>query len=93
MKVEIKGWILFGHYEHEAKWGEKPYFTFKAFDSVEGFVTVREHSFMVEVPDDFDPRPQMVEKLREEKRKVEAEFHARVTQINAQIQSLLAIEA
>ncbi len=93
MQVEIKGFILFGHYEHEAKWGEKPYFTFKEYDQLDGFVTVREHSFIAEVPDDFDPRPQMVERLQAEKRKVEAEFHARVTALNAQIQSLLAIEA
>lgn len=93
MKVNLKGWILFGQYEHEARWGEKPYFVFKGYEDLEGFVNVQEHSFTVEVPDDFDPRPQMVQKLEAEKRKVEAEFHARVTQINAQIQSLLAIEA
>jgi len=92
MQVEIKGFIEFGQYEHEARWGEKPYFRFSEYEG-EGFVKVQEHSFTVEVPDNFDPRPQMVERLEVEKKKLEAEFHARVTQINAQIQSLLAIEA
>lgn len=93
MQIEIKGFIMFGNYEHEARWGEKPYFKFSEYSDHENFVVVREHSFTVEVPDEFDPRPQMVEKLEAEKKKVMAEFHARVTQINAQIQSLLAIEA
>lgn len=93
MQVEIKGFILFGQYEHQARWGEKPYFLFREYDGYEGFVTVQEHHFTVDVPDNFDPRPQMVELLEAEKAKVTAEFHARVTQINAQIQSLLAIEA
>lgn len=92
MKVEIKGYILFGQNEWEVRYGEKPYFVFKQFDEIEGFVTVQEHSFTVEVPDDFDPRPQMVVQLEAEKKKVRAEFQARVTQIDAQIQSLLAIE-
>lgn len=93
MKVEIKGYVLFGQYEHEARWGGKPYFTFKDYDPSEGFVVVREETLTLEVPEEFDPRPQMVEKLEAEKKRIEAEFQARVTQINAQIQSLLAIEA
>lgn len=93
MQVEIKGFIVFGQYDYELRTGEKPYFCFKDYEPSDGFVTVREHSITVEVPDAFDPRPQMVERLEDEKKKVTAEFHARVTQINAQIQSLLAIEA
>lgn len=91
MKVEIKGFILFGRHEWETY--SAPYYRFYNYDETEGFVKVQEHSFEVEVPDEFDPRPQMVENLEREKRKIEAEFQARVTQINAQIQSLLAIEA
>ena len=45
-----------------------------------------------DVPDDFDPRPQQVAALEAEKQKARAEFHARVTEIDRQIQSLLAIE-
>lgn len=93
MKVEVKGFILFGQYEHEFNWGGKPYFTFKEYESLEGFVKVQAYDFTVEVPDDFDPRPEMAKKLEAEKKKAEADFHARITQLNAQIQSLLAIEA
>ncbi|MDR6393486.1 hypothetical protein [Paraburkholderia phenoliruptrix] len=91
MKVEIKGFILFGRHEWECC--TPPYYKFYNYDETEGFVKVQEHSFEVEVPAHFDPRPQMVEKLEKEKKKIEAEFQARVTHINAQIQSLLAIEA
>jgi hypothetical protein len=93
MQVELNGFIVFGHYDHEARWGEKPYFKFSDYEPGEGFVVVRAETITVEVPDDFDPRPKMVEKLEAEKKKAEADFHARITQINAQIQSLLAIEA
>lgn len=93
MQVEIKGYIVFGQHDYEQRCGEKPYFTFKDYEPSEGFVTVREHEITVDVPDEFDPRPQMVEKLEAEKKRIEAEFYAKITQINGQIQSLLAIEA
>lgn len=90
MKVQIKGFILFGRNEWENHLA--PYFKFYFCDNSEGFVLVKPHSFEVDVPDDFDPRPKMVEKLEGEKRRITAEFNARVTDLNAQIQSLLAIE-
>jgi hypothetical protein len=61
-------------------------------DHRDGCVHVSEHSFEVEVPDGFDPRPQMVANLEAEKRRLRAEFAAKVTEIDAQIQKLLAIE-
>jgi arylsulfatase A-like enzyme len=61
-------------------------------DALDGRVHVAEYSFEVEVPDDFDPRPQMVATLEAEKRQLRAEFAAKVTEIDAQIQKLLAIE-
>ena len=93
MQIEIKGFIVYGCYEHEARYGEKPYFTFREYEPGDSFVVVREETLSFDVPDKFDPRPKMVERLEAEKKRIEAEFQARVTQINAQIQSLLAIEA
>lgn len=94
MKIEIKGFIVYGCYEHEARCGDKPYFSFKDYEpNGESFVTVRTETLLLEVPDDFDPRPEMVERLKAEKERLKSEFQMRVTQIDAQIQSLLAIEA
>lgn len=53
---------------------------------------VRPHTFTVEVPADFDPRPGMVKALEEKKRKAHAEFSALVAQIDRQISELQAIE-
>ena len=60
--------------------------------SIDGRVFVKEHLTTVEVPDDFDPRPQQVAALEAEKQKARAEFQARITEIDRQIQSLMAIE-
>lgn len=46
-----------------------------------------------EVRDDFDGRKAMCAKLEQEKKRIAAEYQKRVTEIDAQIQSLLAIEA
>jgi len=57
------------------------------------YVKVSEQDISLEVPDDFDPRIGYVAGLERLKESIGAEFQARVTEINAQIQSLLAIEA
>lgn len=56
-------------------------------------VVVCQQEVEVDIPDEFDIRSGLVANLEEEKRKVQAEFQARVTAINAKIQSLIAIEA
>lgn len=56
-------------------------------------VFVCEQSITVEIPDDFDIRKSALAILKEEKEKIAAEYQKRLTEINAQIQSLLAIEA
>ena len=89
MKVTIKGFINY----RKDDWCEGNDYHFNKCDlSEHGYVTVMPHEIDVEVPDDFDPRPQQVAALEAEKQKARAEFHARVTEIDRQIQSLLAIE-
>jgi len=56
-------------------------------------VVLMEHSFYVEVPDNFDPRPGQVAALKAKKEKVQAEFSKRVMELDEQINSLLALEA
>ena len=89
MKVTIKGFIS---YKKDGWSKGNDYHFYKHDMSEHGYVTVMPHEIAVEVPDDFDPRPQQVAALEAEKQKARAEFHARVTEIDRQIQSLLAIE-
>lgn len=90
MKVTIKGAIYAVKYD----WSDRIFHMFKDYEPTSNeYVKVCDHEFMVEIPDDFDMRPGLVANLEEEKRKLQADFQARVTAINAQIQSLLAIEA
>lgn len=94
MKHTIEGYIIFQQYN----WEEKPEYAF----SMSGHVTctehcnravVMEHSFEVEVPDDFDPRPGFVDQLQQEKERLRAEFSKKVMEIDEKINSLLALEA
>ena len=93
MKIELKGYLFC------RTSGGKPEFELLPWDcrtwdaaSVDGLVFVTEHTTTIEVPDDFDPRPQQVAALEAEKQKARAEFQKRITDIDRQIQSLLAIE-
>ena len=89
MKVTIKGFITY----KKDDWRDGDDYHFYKYDMSEhGFVTVMPHEIEVEVPDNFDPRPQQVAALIAEKQKARAEFHAHVTEIDRKIQSLLAIE-
>lgn len=93
MKHLIKGFI----YYNVPKYGnKKPVVTFLPFKASTEYntwgVEVGEHSFEVEVPDDFDPRPQQVAALRAQKEKDRAEFAAKVVEYDRQINELLAIE-
>ena len=92
MKVTIKGFVTCTQYA----WDDKPTFSFYTFDPTgydSSCVKVMEHQFEVEVPDNFDPRPGQVAALEAKKKQIEAEFAAKVKQINDQINSLLAIAA
>jgi len=55
-------------------------------------VVVREHSFEVDVPEDFDPRPAMIASLEEQKQIARKKFADEMRHIDNRIQSLLAIE-
>lgn len=91
---------LAGHiYWRKTKYMDAPAIRFDMYDmrkwseeSRDGHVHIAEHSIEVEVPDDFDPRPQLVAHLTAEKQKVRAEFAARITELDTQINNLLALE-
>ena len=58
----------------------------------DGMVFVKEIQTTFEVPDDFNPVQQQIADLEAIKAKARAEFQASITEIDRQIQSLLAIE-
>ena len=89
MKVQIKGWIVFGMYEWDTN-ARYNFFDYKPSGATH--VPICEHTIEIDVPEDADPREQIATNLQNKKRALEAEFHKRVTEINQQIQSLLAIE-
>lgn len=96
MKRTIKGFITFrpaGRYYAKP---EIDFYTFdpRKFDSdhYKDLIVVREHSFEIEVPDNYDPREQMLANLRAAKEKARAEFAAKVTEYDRRINELLAIE-
>lgn len=92
--VTISGWITYDTYKAKAPscfpGGPWDFWVFKPASAEH--IPVFEHSFDVQVPADFDPRPGLVEALQAEKRKVEAEFAKRVTDIERQISELQALE-
>ena len=91
--VTISGWIVYdGFAARRPDIWPHPYRFSQCEERSDGDVTVREHSFTVEVPADFDPRPGMVEALQAKKRALQAEFAKRVTEIEREISELQALE-
>lgn len=99
MKKTINGFIFAkkaSRYDlTEHAYVEEILFDFATWDRTEydrDLVKVAPHSFEIEVSEDFDIRPGLVENLEREKKKVMAEFQARITEIDGQINKHLAIE-
>jgi len=93
MKVQITGFITYR--EPYGQEDNTHGFEFMCFDPTpysKDRIVVRPHSFEVEVPDNFDPRPQMVKALEAEKEKVRKDFAVTVARIDRQINELLALE-
>ena len=55
-------------------------------------VVVSGHAIEVEVPDNFNPNPQMVAMLMAQKEKLRADFAAAIVEYDRRINELLAIE-
>jgi hypothetical protein len=89
MKVQVEAHVLYRKDYH----GEDE-FKIAMFEMEScGYITVGVQTFEVEIPDDFDPRQQQIQILEKEKRRIEAEFSLRCTQIQEQINKLYALEA
>ncbi len=91
MKVIIKGFIV----AQQFPWDDKVDFTFLGFDprdsKIDNYFVVREHAFEVDVPDDFDVRPQQIAALEKQKQELRSKFAMAVKELDDRINSLLAI--
>ena len=81
---------------HHTQWswditGEFQVFSCK-LDDTEHRTYVGEQEIEIDVPDDYDPRAQKIAALEKHKQKVMADFQKTVTEINARISKLQAIE-
>jgi len=90
MKVKVTVYIFYTEYPWEKK-GE--YLVMYAkIDDDEYRTFVCEQEIEIEVPDNYDPRAQKIAALEAQKLKIMAEYQKTVTEINARISKLQAIE-
>lgn len=93
MKVTVKA------YTHQVQypWQNEPEYALLSHPmrNVDYYALVSETPVEVEVniPDDFDPRPQQIAALEKQKRRLQAEFAQSVAKIDEQIKKYLAIAA
>lgn len=74
---------------------ESQHFAFWRGDKLDGDslgVPVREATITFEVPADFDPREPRIAALKAKKAQLQAEFTARITEIEREINKLQALE-
>ena len=90
MKVTIKGHIAVQKCKYS---GEVRYQYFSHDMSDIGFVKVMDYPIEVEIPDDFDPRPQQVDALNAEKKKLLAAPSGRLIQIEQEISELTCLKS
>jgi len=90
MKVKKLVHIYFEKFSWEEQ-GKHAIYSFKV-DNSNDRIYINSQEIEIEVPDDFDPRPQQIAVLEAKKVKAMAEFHETVMQINEQISKLQALE-
>lgn len=57
------------------------------------YVNVMPHTIEIDIPDDFDPRPQQIKDLQEKQQQAQADFAKLCTDIQRQISKLTCLEA
>jgi hypothetical protein len=81
-------------YHTQYSWDESGIYevlSFKTSDT-EHRTYVGEQEIEINVPDNYDPRAQKIEALQKHKQKIMADYQKTVTEINARISELQAIE-
>ena len=90
MKLKTTINIFYTQYSWEEK-GNYEVLSFKTADT-EHRTYVGEQDIEIEVPDDYDPRAQKIAALQAQKLKIMSDYQKTVTEINARISELQAIE-
>lgn len=84
----IKSFIL-----HTQKWNGDDEFIISNVEMPSiGYTTVGSREFEVEIPDNYDPRPQQIKMLQERRADIAKEFSERCLEIDRQINKLSALE-
>lgn len=89
--------IVEGFITYEAhSWTTTPTISWSTYDPTDAdwteAVAVRPHSIEVEVPDDFNPVPQMIAALDEQKRQARLQLAQKLAEIDEKISKLQCIE-
>jgi hypothetical protein len=90
MKVKTTVHIHYNQYSWEQT-GDYTVYSCK-LDDTESRTYVGGQEIEIDVPDNYDPRAQKIEALEKHKQKVMADYQKTVTEINARISKLQAIE-
>jgi hypothetical protein len=90
MKTTITVHLHYRKYDFDEK-GTFELFSFVLADS-DGRTYIGPREVEVDVPEDYDPRAQQIAALEKHKQKVMADFQKTVTEINARISNLQALE-
>ena len=90
MKIKTTIYVYYQKYDWEDK-GSYQVFPFKAnYDESRTFVC--EQEVEIEVPDNYDPRPQKIAALEAQKQKAMSDYNDTVMDINNRISKLQALE-
>lgn len=91
-KHTVKGFVTY----EKSKYDDAPRIDFMSCKPTPSLwpdmVIVSEHSIEVEVPDGFDPRPELIKDLHAKQKKARADFEKLCTDIQRQINELQALE-
>ena len=89
--MKVKTTIYVYHVQYSFM--DVPEYQVMSFDigKSEGRTLMCTHEIEIEVPDNFDPRPQQIEILQEKKQNIMAEYQKTITEIDHDISKLQAI--
>jgi hypothetical protein len=90
MKTTITAHLHYRKYEFDEK-GTFELFAVDLGDS-DGRTYIGPREVEVDVPDDYDPRPQQIAALEKQKQKVMADSQKAITEIDGKISNLQALE-
>jgi hypothetical protein len=90
MKTTITAHLHYRKYDFDEK-GTFELFSFKV-DDTDGRTYIGPREVEVDVPEDYDPRAQQIAALEKKKQEIMADFQKTVTEINARISNLQALE-